>query len=317
MNFWEISEPAFQSALNYKKIFMPDPWRSKMERLLLFAEQAPSLMSVVSPPGHCKSTMAHWVFKSLDQSTHEVQLLSLYQEEFEPGWLLPKLCKFLGVEYSSRLQGVEAFTEAVERISLGHRVLTIIIDESHKLKSPDAMQEIHTLISMQSLISFNINFVLLGSPQVMNVIHQTPEFYNRHSLAIHLEALTREELMAYLSYRLREKKIPPTVVLPDTVDQILQITGGIFSRVNALMENSLIEAYLRNTRTIDLKIVNLAAQFLPNLQASQFPVGSGRATGVRNDSYAKNDKSLRRSDSAKPSSKSVEISSLFYKSDKK
>ena len=63
LEYWGIKAPAFQSSLGYEQLFMPKSWVSRMDRVLLFSEQAPSLMTLTTSPGHCKSTMARWLYK--------------------------------------------------------------------------------------------------------------------------------------------------------------------------------------------------------------------------------------------------------------
>ncbi|WP_159455375.1 ExeA family protein [Pseudobacteriovorax antillogorgiicola] len=319
LEYWGLDSPAFQTSLAYDRLFMPDSWMSKMDRMLLFSEQAPSLMTLTTSPGHCKSTMARWLYKSLSPDTHEVLLVSLYQEEFDAGWLLPKLCRFLGIQGTDRLQSLEHLAQAIEESNLDSRVLTVIIDEAHKLKSPSSMQEIHSLISMQSLVPFGINFVLLGNPQMMDVVGQTQEFHNRLSLSVHLENLSLEELVGYISYRLQMNRIPANTILPDTIEMIHQISQGVYSRINALLENSLIEAFLKSEKTINSRIVDQASQFLPSHQESQYRPARqspSRSEPPKRPPEAPNKASRRVKKESKPS-KSVEISSLFYKADKK
>ena len=154
----------------------------------------------------------------------------------------------------------------------------------------------------------------------MDVIQQTQEFHNRLSLSIQIEPLNVEELADYLSFRLTQNGIPANTILPDTIDLIHHMSGGVFSRINALVENSLIEAFLKGEKTINSKTVEQASQFLPNAQASQFNRPSrppvARAEPPKR-APEKAPKPARRAKKEQKPGKSVEISSLFYKADKK
>ena len=320
LEYWGLTDPAFQSAPNIDNLFIPLSWRSRLDRVLLFAEQSPSLIAVTSQSGHCKSTMAHWFYQNIDPQSHEVLLLSLFQEEYEAGWLVPKLCRFLGLKNTGVNASLEELSDNIENITLEGRTLTIIIDEAHKLKSPKAMSEIHTLISMQSLIQFGVNFILIGNEQLEDTIEQTPEFQNRLSLSCRLEALDSNEIMKYLSHQLALKNIDSKIILPDAMELIEEHTGGIFSRINALLENSLIEAFLRKEKTINSQIVDQAVEFLPGQKSRrQTPKAPKRTQTPRSEPKHRPQEKVKPARRKKEPStaKAVDISSLFYKTDKK
>ena len=318
LSYWELEESAFQGRLDYDDIYIPEHWQNRIDRVLLFAEKAPSLMTLISHPGHCKSTMAHWFYKSLSPDTHEVLLLSLYQEEFESGWLLPKLAKFLGVHRSENQEMLSDISDSIEAIDLEGRILTVIIDEAHKIKSAKAMEEVHTLISMQSLINFGINFILIGNPSMSDVVSQSPEFQNRLSLSCELEELEMKDIESYITHRLNKHGLNSNIVLPDAYSLIQEHSQGLFSRLNGLLENSLIEAFLRKEKTINSKTIEQAAQFLPSMTVGYIRKRENRTASHTEQAVRQKDKpkpSRRNKETAK--TKPVEISSLFYKSDKK
>ena len=122
--------------------------------------------------------------------------------------LLPKLAKFLGLESQHRAESLEQLAELISQANLENRILTVLIDEAHKLKSPGSMQEIHSLISMQSLVQFGINFVLFGNPQMIDVVGQTQEFHNRLLLSVHLDDLSLDQMTEYLAYRFKIEPHP-------------------------------------------------------------------------------------------------------------
>ncbi|NRA63688.1 MAG: hypothetical protein HRU19_04350 [Pseudobacteriovorax sp.] len=316
LDYWDIGVPIFQSVLDNDDLFLPDAWINDLQRLLLFSGQRGSLMTFTSPSGHCKSTVARWIYQRLGVDSHEVLLLSLFQDEANEGWLLPKVAKYFGIEQGTPGALLQGVTERITETNKLGKVFTIIIDEAHKLRSPAALTELHSLISLQNLVPFGVNSVLLGDPFMMEVLDQTPELKNRVHVGIHFPSLTSKETARYIAKRLSQNNINPRMIAEGCVEEVHRLSGGVFSKLNAVLENCMIEAFLSKKKTIDFETVTKAASFSLVEPAHQKARTNSPGTPKTDRSGLPSQKrGVSKHESN--SKKSVELSSLFYKSDDK
>ncbi len=319
LKYWQIDKPIFQSPVDIDHIFIPEPWVSYLERIILFSGQTSSIVTLSSPPGHCKSTIAKWLYRNIGVQSHEIVLLSLFREEEQSGWLLPKLAKYFGISAQNQHSLLELVADAIDQINQEGRLVTFIIDEAHKIKDPDAFSELHGLISLQSLVNLGINCILVGNNYLNEVISHTEQIKSRLNLTINFNNLSIQETAAYLYHSLASTPVNNDIFANDAIEAIYSQTSGIFSRLNALLENCLIEAFLKQKKTIDCKIVEEAARFLPSVNEthSAGPSTKPRQETVRRLADASQKVKSFRKNEKDGTGQSVELSSLFYKADDK
>lgn len=327
LSYWKIKEPVFQTKLSHDNIFLTEKWRQALDRFSLFCGRPGSLSVLTSPRGHCKSTLLNWIFHNLDVSSHEVAIISLFEHQRETGWLLKKLGEHFGIIDSTGTELLKKVSEAIEEINQLGKIFTILVDEAHKLIDPAAFSEVHSLLSINSLRETGINFVLAGDPFLFEMLQQTTDLESRVLIAVKFNALTFDETARYLTDRMANANINPRMIDNDCQKEIFRLTRGIFSKVNALMENALIESFIRDQRIIDAAVIDAAGSYALKIhenevlyQNSPKSHAKGNLGNIHQKTETNNLRDNRKT--AKPKDKaqnqsSVELSSLFYKSDDK
>jgi type II secretory pathway predicted ATPase ExeA len=314
--YWNLKDAPFSQSSS--SVFLPKDWQAVLERILFFCERSSSLISMTTAAGHSKTTMARWLHQTLDSKSHEVLMFALYHEETRGGWLLPKLLQQLNHSGESGEDPLRVLGQALDKVGFENRSLTILIDDAHQLRHPDSLTDLHSLIGTQSLSATGLNIVLFGNASLNPVLRQSDSIANRISLTTAMNPLSVDQLHQYLKDHFKKTGLDPNIISFDALTPLHHHSGGIFSRLNTLMENCLIEAFLRQEKTIHSKTVQAAARFLPELD--------GPASGTEWSGSTKSDTSNPSppksfsgdSDDAaadEPShSRSIELKSLFYKS---
>jgi len=84
-------------------------------------------------------------------------MLSLFHGELKPGWLVGRILKATkGASYQethdiSRM--MDQLAPCMDEWAEDGRHLTVVIDNAHKISTAEAMEEIHALIDLQSVVA--------------------------------------------------------------------------------------------------------------------------------------------------------------------
>lgn len=254
LSFWGLKTLPGSGQIDLDNLYWQDRTQTLCSRLLLALEKPGTLSVIVAPPGHGKSTFARWLYHRIDQETHDAALFSLLQREKEAGWLLPKLGAYLGLPDNLRDE-----ENVLSNLKTAHgKILTIIIDNAHYLSEFEAFDEIISLCQIQALVDCKINFVLIGNPKLGQNVQATREIQHRLGLLSELQPFSRSELQNYLAQRLQDIGISRRALVPESIALIAQQGPSTFAGVNALLEACLVEAFLKEQKTISTEIVHAA-----------------------------------------------------------
>ncbi|MFW7379526.1 MAG: AAA family ATPase [Oligoflexus sp.] len=316
--YWGLqSSPFDHIGKDATQLFFPSEWQSMLDRLQFFCERSGSLLNIVTEPGHCKTSLAKWLYHSLDPIRHEVLMFSLFQEQGKSGWLVPRLLKLTGATPAADEEALEQLGAAIDELGMDDRVLTILIDEAHKLQTIKSLQDIHSLISIQSMVATRINIVLFGNPDLLTTIDKSDTLRNRISMSATVSPLTPDQIQTYLNAHLQNIGLSPNTISFDALPNLHRFSRGLFSRLNTLVENSLIEAFLRKEKTIHSETVLAAGRFLPVMEpgAWESQEQSRRASPASPSHPIVAGTTESPGSPAEPTrQQSIELKRLFYKS---
>lgn len=269
LEYWQITAPVFADEGTSQHLFLTTAMKDSLQRIAAYLEKSPSLIVIVGAEGQGKTSFAKALYRNLDTHKHEILLISLFAAEQKSGWLIQRLIKALtGQSFPSTgdlASAMDLLGPSLDELAQDSRRFTIIVDNAHKAATIDALDEIHALIDLQAAVSPCLNFVLLGSDRLKEGILAHPGLKNRLTYQGKLAPLSRQECFDYVKSRLKTANLTEAVFSPEALETLYQMSGGIFSLINIIGENSLIEAALKKATTVDAPIALSAGQHLTGI----------------------------------------------------
>lgn len=134
----------------------------------------------------------------------------------------------------------------------------IVIDEAQMIVDGAVFDEIRLLTNFQLDDRNLLGVIIMGQPELreMLALPRYEPLRQRIALHYHLQALSLEETMEYLDFRLEMAGGTAGLFTPDAVQTIYQLTGGVPRKINSMATNALLVAYGNDAALVDSAIVN-------------------------------------------------------------
>jgi type II secretory pathway predicted ATPase ExeA len=137
----------------------------------------------------------------------------------------------------------------------------LVVDEAQNL-GVDAIEEIRMLSNFTVGNQSPIQVFLVGQPELRQTMAAPAlnQFRQRTVAAYHLGPLDEADTRAYIEHRLARAGAPDSAAVFDdeAVQRIFEHSGGIPRRINGLCERGLMAAYLDESESVTLDVINEA-----------------------------------------------------------
>lgn len=207
--------------------------------------------------GAGKTTLLQHLLRALPDDV-VVGLISNAQGD--RGELLQWVLHSLGEPFDPHSSYVQLFQQLqaylLEVYANGKRVI-LIIDEAQNLNM-QTLEELRMLTNINSNKDELVQLVLVGQPELRALI-QRPElkqFVQRVGSSFHLSAMSKENVEAYISHRLKIAGGSGAEFTHDAMDKIHAVTGGIPRLVNQICDLGLVYAFSSEENVVSAETID-------------------------------------------------------------
>ncbi|MCX6129665.1 MAG: ATP-binding protein [Proteobacteria bacterium] len=309
--FWGWKSLPWNEPIELNRLFWQDQTQATCSRLMLSLQRTASINVITAPPGHGKSTLARWLYHRIDPKQQDVAFFSLLHTKKASGWLLPKLAQYLGL--NPKTSSSREILKHLQDSRLHQRLLTVVIDDAHKLTGPEALDEILSLSQAQSVTSNHLNFILIGNPRLWNILQATEGVQHRLSLYADLQGLKRTEVVNYLNWRIEMLNLPNKLLQPDAQAFIANQTPYSFASLESLFQGALMEAFLHDQTSITVDAIQRALLLMGLQKTAQEAGADGQRSSKSNLPRRKVGPSTQ-SKIGGSEAQALDLNSLYYKS---
>lgn len=253
--FWGLTQVPFQSVPD-PAFFCPLPSHQDMlEKLLYVARYGKGGALLTGEVGCGKSTVSRVFLLQLEEERYDVGLVInpfLPSEE-----LLYEIALQLGLSppTSQRAALFRALNDLLLANAQAGKSTLLIIDEAHTIKDEAVFEDLKVLLNFQFNDRQLFALILLGLPELKEMLAQRRAFAQRFAVRLNLNPLTQEETAFYIDFRLKKAGVTRPIFTIEAVRTIHRESGGIPRIINNLCDLCLWEGSKRQTREIDAPLV--------------------------------------------------------------
>ena len=143
--------------------------------------------------------------------------------------------------------------------SEGRRVV-LIVDEAQTL-SPELLEQVRLLTNLETSKQKLLQIILIGQPELRELLDRPEmrQIAQRITGRYHLEPLSRDDTRAYVRHRLRVAGAQSDIFTKRAIDSLYRHSRGIPRLINVIADRSLLAAYTKDQRGVDVSLVSAAA----------------------------------------------------------
>lgn len=248
LEYWNLRERPFEATWDTRFFYRSRDHDEAFSRLsFLVGEETMNLGMLTGEIG-CGKTLTRAVFtESLDRRRFEV----VTQENSAFGFkdLLGSVLSRLDPEGvgQTKFARWERLRRAAEKLHTEKRHLVLIFDEAQEM-TPAALNELKLLTNLNGGGQSYLTLILLGQPELRNLVARLPAIDQRISLRFHLRALDLDDAGQYFSHRLQVAGHPTGKLFTnEAVCRAFQASKGIPRELNRMAKLALEYAWLRRS----------------------------------------------------------------------
>jgi general secretion pathway protein A len=135
----------------------------------------------------------------------------------------------------------------------------LIIDEA-QLISSDTFEEIRLILNYQMNDRFLMTILLIGQPELKNMIRKYKQLDQRIAIRYHLNPLNDIEAVNYILYRLDKAGVTEPIFTCEALEAIYHFSEGVPRVINNICDLSLLIGFSLKVKDIDEQIIKKVAK---------------------------------------------------------
>ena len=269
LSYWNLRERPFETTWDTRFFFQSHDHDEALERLAFLVEEQTMLFGMLTGEIGCGKTLTRAVFTERLES-RKFRVVTQENSAFRFNDLIGSVLQSL--EGNSNVAKTkharyEKLRQAMESIHAEHRHLVLIFDEAQEM-SCATLNELKLLTNLNGAGKNFLTIILVGQPELRDLISQLPAINQRISLRFHLNALSLNDAANYLRHRLKVAGHVTGELFPgDAVECAFQASQGIPRELNRIAKLALEYAWLQGYPQVTVEAVRAVVHDLQRHQS--------------------------------------------------
>lgn len=242
------------------RYFLTHQLQTLVHEVLFCLQQRKGFVVITGEVGLGKTTFSRFLIEQLRVQDTEVAVL--FNTVLQEGDLIEQICsdfdlKTKGLSLREQIQQLDQFV--IDQRRQGKNCV-VFIDDAQNL-SKKSLEVIRVLSNLETDREKLVQVVLLGQPELSSLLdsHDLRQLKSRIALLRQINPLNREELAAYITYKLNICSDGSTIdVTEDASSQIYRYSKGNLRRANLLLDRVILALVSQHKTVIDRTLVHAA-----------------------------------------------------------
>jgi general secretion pathway protein A len=253
--FYGFKENPFQIVPNPEYLYLSPKHKNALTCLEYALTDNVGYVMLTGEIGSGKTTLIRYL---LNQIESDVEVAVIFNTNLTSEQLLSHILQKFDLEAveGDKLGNLKTLEHFLYRKYEEGKKVLLIIDEAQNLTN-EILEEIRMLSNIQSDEWMLLQIVFVGQPELISRIKNPAlaQFSQRIAVNHHLQALTREETVKYIDFRLGKAGGDVNLFTSHAMDKIYQASFGIPRTINLLCDAALIYGFADEISRIDVPIV--------------------------------------------------------------
>jgi len=262
MNYFSLTEAPFSIAPDPRYLYMSQRHQEALAHLLYGVNGEGGFVLLTGEVGTGKTTICRCL---LEQIPEACVVAYIFNPRLTAEELLSSICVEFGIDFPPGNTSLKLFVDLITRFLLdahakGKRAV-LIIDEAQNL-STDVLEQMRLLTNLETSRRKLLQIILLGQPELLEMLGRPElrQLAQRIVARYHLEALTKQEVSAYVHHRLEVSGAYRQLFSASVINRIYRLTGGVPRIINVLCDRALLGTFVQGKDRVDRSTLMQAAR---------------------------------------------------------
>lgn len=265
--YWGLTEKPFENTPDPRFIYYSSQHEEALSRFLYVVREGKGAAMLTGVFGCGKTLLGRTLLKELGKDTYRTAFISNPHLSYTE--LLMHIVYNLGSrDLPTRKSEVllntilERLNEILENNMRDGKKTIVIIDEAHVIKDIEVWEELRLILNFQLADKFLLTLLLLGQPELNELVDSNKQFLQRIAVRYHLDHLNEQETKEYILHRLSVSGRTGPVFTDAAYKLIHAKSGGIPRRINHISDLALFTGFGKELSLIAEDIIEEVSHIL-------------------------------------------------------
>lgn len=259
-SYWGLKDKPFENTPDPRFFYYSSQHEESLYRLLYAVKEQKGAAMLSGVFGCGKTLVGRTILRELGKDIYRTAFITNPQLEYIE--LLMAIANSLGArdlptKKTEVLTNVilESIGRILENNLKDNKKTVVIIDEAHVITDKYVWEGLRLLLNFQTEGRFLLTLLLLGQPELKDIVDSNKQLSQRIAISCHLGALSQEDTMKYIHHRLNISGATKHIFAADVLSLIYTKSGGIPRRINQICDLALLTGLGRRAEKIDSGII--------------------------------------------------------------
>lgn len=251
--YWRLNQKPFENAADPRFYYPAESHQAALLKLRYAIENRRGAGLLVGPSGAGKTLVTTMLRGMVAQQYSP--FVHLVFPQMSSADLLAYLADELdGAGCAPATSGLQASVRRIERFLTDNaskdRHTVVVVDEAQLLADVQTLESLRLLLNFEPNGSPALTLLLVGQPSILTMVERMPHWEERLAVKCLLRPFNEAETAAYVEHRLRVAGSPRSIIEPDALPTLQELTGGVARRINRLCDLALLVGFAEEQKTL-------------------------------------------------------------------
>jgi general secretion pathway protein A len=257
--YWGLKEKPFENTPDPKFLYSSHEHLEAVTRMTYAIEERKGSALLTGEYGCGKTLISRRLFEMLPPEKYDIALV--INPLLSPTEIIREICNQLGIKSSPTWPKTQLLMELNDRLyenMRSHKDTVIIIDEAQSIKDIRTLEELRLLLNFQLNDRFLLTLILIGQPELREIIDKYKQLKQRLAIRYHLNPLSKKDSKEYIQHRLGVAGAKNSIFASSVHELIWQNSGGVPREINSICDMSLLLGFTKKAKAINTDLVRKA-----------------------------------------------------------